>query len=304
MSLLRKKIISANWKMNMRASDVAPYLAAFIDRLLLQSADEDEVPAACSRGVLYGNTRAEKQESNSPRAVEFPKISNQINMMEGVEVILIPPFTSLPKASQLLMHVEKIPILLGAQNIASHEKGAFTGEISAAMLRDLWVQYVLIGHSERRQLFGETNTIIHQKMKIAHHNELLPILCVGETLEERSLGKEKKIIEQQLREALTGLSLYQMANTMIAYEPVWAIGTGKTATIEEAEEVHAFIRSIITELSDQSTADSIRLQYGGSVTPLNAQELLSAPNIDGALVGSASLDPCSFAEIVKKAVRA
>ncbi len=254
MPLPRKKIISANWKMNMTASEVAPYLTVFL---------------------------------------------HEIKTVEGVDVMIIPPFTSLPKTSELLTTTQGIR--LGAQNVSSHTKGAFTGEISAAMLRDLFVRYVLIGHSERRHLFGETNKVIHEKIRVAHRNEIRPVLCIGETLEERTAGKEKKVLEQQLREALTGLSLDEMADTMIAYEPVWAIGTGETATVEQAQEAHFFIREIITELSDPSTASKMRLQYGGSVTPLNAKELLSAPDIDGALVGSASLDPRSFAAIVKKA---
>lgn len=254
MPLRRKKIISANWKMNMTASEVAPYLNVFLSKM---------------------------------------------NTIEGVNVILIPPFTSLPKASELLTSTQGVH--LGAQNMSCHAKGAFTGEISAAMLRDLFVRYVLIGHSERRQLFGETNKIIHEKIIMAHQGEIRPVLCVGETLEERNAGKEKNILEQQLREALAGSTLEEMANTIIAYEPVWAIGTGCTATVEQAQEAHSFIRSIIADLSNQATANKMRLQYGGSVTPLNAQELLSAPDIDGALVGSASLDPRSFAEIVKKA---
>ncbi|MFZ4116716.1 MAG: triose-phosphate isomerase, partial [Chthoniobacterales bacterium] len=257
MSLPRKKIISANWKMNLTASEVTPYLATFLE---------------------------------------------EIKMLEGVDVMLIPPFTSLPKTSELLSPIPGI--YLGAQNISSHDKGAFTGEISAAMLRDLFVRYVLIGHSERRHLFGETNDLIHAKIITAHRHEIRPVLCVGETLEERTAGKEKKILEQQLREGLADLSLEQMTNTIVAYEPVWAIGTGKTATLEQAQDSHSFIRSILTELSNSSTAKKMRLQYGGSVTPLNTQELLSAPDIDGALVGGASLDPRSFAQIVFQAQHA
>lgn len=254
MPLPRKKIISANWKMNMTASEVAPYLTTFL---------------------------------------------HEIKLVEGVHIILIPAFTSLPKTSELLTTTQGIR--LGAQNISTHAKGAFTGEISAAMLRDLFVRYVLIGHSERRSLFGETNEAIHEKIVLSHRSEIRPVLCVGETLEERTAGQEKKVLEQQLRAALIGLSLNEMADTMIAYEPVWAIGTGQTASVEQAQEAHFFIRGMLTELSNASTAHKMRLQYGGSVTPLNAKELLSAPDIDGALVGGASLDPRSFAEIVKAA---
>jgi len=251
---LRKKIIAANWKMNLTASEVQPYLETF----LLET-----------------------------------------KQVEGVDIILIPSFTSIPKASALL---EKNPkIHLGAQNFSFHDKGAFTGEISARMLRDLFVRYVLVGHSERRQLFGETDQIIHQKLLAAHRSEIRPILCVGETLEERKAGEAKQVLEQQLKTALTDLSLADLVDTIIAYEPVWAIGTGCTATAEEASEMHHFIREMIKQLANKDVAGKIRIQYGGSVTALNARELLNSPDIDGALVGGASLDPRAFAQIVKQA---
>lgn len=225
----------------------------------------------------------------------------EISNVEGVDIILIPPFTSLPKASELLSEIQSVR--LGAQNMSAQAKGAFTGEISASMLRDLFVRYVLVGHSERRHLFGETNKMVHDKIVAAHHNKIRPILCIGETQEERVAGKEKQVLEQQLREALTGIAPEDIADTIIAYEPVWAIGTGCTATVTEAQEAHHFIRKIITTLSNSTISAKVRLQYGGSVTPLNARELLSAPDIDGALVGSASLDARSFAEIVMAASR-
>ena len=251
----RKKVIAANWKMNLTASEVRPYL----ETLLLE-----------------------------------------INQVEGVDVILIPAFTSIPKASELL---EKIPkVRLGAQNFSVHDKGAFTGEISARMLRDLFVRYVLVGHSERRQLFGETDQIVHEKLRVAYRSEFRPILCVGETLEERKAGKAKQVLEHQLKTALADSSLEDFADTIIAYEPVWAIGTGCTATAEEASEMHHFIREVVRSLASKEVASKIRLQYGGSVTAANARELLKSPDIDGALVGGASLDPRAFAEIVKAAV--
>jgi len=250
----RKKVIAANWKMNLTSSEVQPYLETFL---------------------------------------------LEVNHVEGVDIILIPPFTSIPKASELL---EKTPkVRLGAQNFSAHDKGAFTGEISARMLRDLFVRYILVGHSERRQLFGETNQIVHEKLRMAHRCEFRPILCVGETLEERKAGTAKQVLEHQLKTALADLSLEDFANTIIAYEPVWAIGTGCTATAEQASEMHHFIREIIRELTSKEVAVRIRLQYGGSVTPANARELLKSPDIDGALVGGASLDPRAFAEIVKAA---
>ena len=251
----RKKIIAANWKMNLTSSEVQPYLETF----LLEVRDT-----------------------------------------EGVDIILIPPFTSIPKASELL---EKIPkVNLGAQNFSSHDKGAFTGEISARMLRDLFVRYILVGHSERRQLFGETDQMIHTKLCVAHRSEFRPILCVGETLEERKAGAAKQVLEHQLKTALKNSSSEDFVNTIIAYEPVWAIGTGCTATAEEASEMHHFIREMVKSLASKEVAAKIRLLYGGSVTPVNAHQLLQAPDIDGALVGGASLDPRAFAEIVKAAV--
>jgi triosephosphate isomerase len=247
----RKKIIAANWKMNLTSSEVGPYLETFLF---------------------------------------------EIKKIENVDIVLFPSFTSLPKASELLMKAQGVR--LGAQNISAHTRGAFTGEVSATMLRDLFVHYVLVGHSERRHLFGETDAVVHEKLLMAHNSELKPILCIGETLIEREAGSEKKVLEHQLHEAFKDLALEDIANTIIAYEPVWAIGTGRTASVDQAQEAHQFIRSVMASLTTSAIANKLRLQYGGSVTPLNARELLSAPDIDGALVGGASLDPRSFAEIV------
>ncbi len=221
--------------------------------------------------------------------------------VEGIDIILIPSFTSIPKASELLERNPKIR--LGAQNFSVHEKGAFTGEVSVRMLRDLFVSYVLIGHSERRQLFGETELIVHQKLHVAHRHEIRPILCIGETLEERKAGKAKEVLERQLKTALADLSASDLADTIFAYEPVWAIGTGCTATAEEASEMHHFIREVIEGLASKEISKKIRIQYGGSVTPANVCELLQSPDIDGALVGGASLDPRAFAAIVKAAAQ-
>jgi triosephosphate isomerase len=179
--------------------------------------------------------------------------------------------------------------------------GAFTGEISAAMLRDLFVRYVVLGHSERRQLFGETDEIVNRKVKAAHEATLRPIVCIGETLEQRDAGEVEKVLSTQLRGSLVDLDSKQLQETTIAYEPVWAIGTGRNATPAQAQEAHAFIRQTLREMSDETVADKIRIQYGGSVKPNNARELMSQPDIDGALVGGASLEARSFAEIVKAA---
>ncbi len=183
-------------------------------------------------------------------------------------------------------------------------KGAYTGEISAAMLRDLFVRYVLVGHSERRRLFGETDELVHRKVVTALNSELRPILCIGETLEERQAGQEKAILEAQLEGALKALTQEQLDEIIIAYEPVWAIGTGLTATPTQAQEAHQFIRDYLKTSAGVEIADKTRILYGGSVTADNARELLSQPDIDGALVGGASLDPRSFAEIVAAAVPA
>jgi triosephosphate isomerase len=251
---MRKKIIAANWKMNMTVTETANFLESFRPEV-------DEISA--------------------------------------VEIVIAPPFTALPKLSELLGGSQKIR--LGAQNFYFEKSGAYTGEISAAMLRDLFVKYVIIGHSERRQIFGETDSLINKKVIAAHANELKPILCVGETLEEREAGTEKQVLETQLRGGLSGLSAEQFPETVIAYEPVWAIGTGKTATSAQAQDAHAHVRAVLEELSDKTTASKVRIQYGGSVKPNNAKELLSQPDIDGALVGGASLEVRSFAEIVKAA---
>jgi triosephosphate isomerase len=227
--------------------------------------------------------------------METDKVSN-------VDIAIIPPFTALAKASEILGGTQKIR--LGAQNMSPEAKGAYTGEISATMLRDLFVRYVLVGHSERRRLFGETDELVHRKVVTALASELRPILCIGETLEERQAGQEKAILEAQLRGALTGLTTEQLEEIVIAYEPVWAIGTGLTATPAQAQEAHQFIRDYLTKVSGPEIAAKTRILYGGSVTADNARELLFQPDIDGALVGGASLDPRSFAEIVAAAVPA
>jgi triosephosphate isomerase len=226
----------------------------------------------------------------------------EVEEVVSVDIALIPPFTALAKASEILGGTQKIR--LGAQNLSSEAKGAFTGEISAAMLRDLYVRYVLIGHSERRRLFGETDQIVHKKLVAALASELRPILCIGETLEERQAGQEKSVMETQLRGALEGLSQEDLSEVVIAYEPVWAIGTGLTATPAQAQEAHQFIREYLTKLAGSEIAEKTRILYGGSVTADTAAELMSQPDIDGALVGGASLEPRGFAKIVTAAVTA
>ena len=221
----------------------------------------------------------------------------EIEDVAGVDIVIAPPFTALAKLSELLGGSQKIRT--AAQNFYHEKSGAFTGEISATMLRELYVKYVILGHSERRAIFGETDALINRKVHAALESELKPILCIGETLAEREAGKEKAVIETQLRGSLAGVSAEQLLEIVVAYEPVWAIGTGVTASTAQAQEAHAHVRAVLTELSDDATADKVRIQYGGSVKPNNAADLLAQPDIDGALVGGASLDPRSFAEIVK-----
>src|SRR3982750_4495580 len=222
-----------------------------------------------------------------------------IGDIRELDVVIIPPFTAIAKVTESLGKAQNIKV--GAQNMHWERSGAFTGEISAAMLRDLFVRYVVLGHSERRALFGETDEIVNRKVRAAHEAMLRPILCVGESLEQRDAGEVESVLTKQLRGSLAGLGAKELQETVIAYEPVWAIGTGKTATAEQAQEAHAFVRHVLGEISDESTADKIRIQYGGSVKPDNARTLMSQPDIDGALVGGASLDPRSFAQIVQGA---
>lgn len=220
--------------------------------------------------------------------------------VNGVEIVIAPPFTAIAKMSELLGGSQKIR--LGAQNMYFEASGAYTGEISAAMLRELFVRHVILGHSERRQIFGETDALINKKVHAALASELKPILCVGETLEERDSGQEKKVLETQLKGCLAGVSAEQMLDVVIAYEPVWAIGTGRNASPEQAQEAHAHVRAVLASLTNAETADKVRIQYGGSVKPANAAVLLGQPDIDGALVGGAALESRSFSEIVKAAV--
>lgn len=253
---MRKKILAANWKMNLTNGEARSFMEIFLREI------GDEL---------------------------------------DVEVVIIPPFLSLCTVIESLDKHQSIKV--GAQNMHFEKSGAFTGEISAAMLRDLYVRFVVIGHSERRALFGETDEIINKKVKAAHVAALRPIFCIGETLEQRDTGQVESVLETQLRGGLSDLSSKEIVETVIAYEPVWAIGTGRTASPEQAQEVHAFIRKTVAAMTDQTTADRVRIQYGGSVKPENTAALMSQPDIDGALVGGASLDPRSFAQIVHSTVK-
>lgn len=213
-------------------------------------------------------------------------------------VIICPPFTSLAEANELISETN---IKLGAQNMYAEEKGAFTGEISPDMLKSVGCDYVILGHSERRTIFKEANELINKKIHLALKNDLRPIFCVGETEQERENNKTEEVIKKQVTEGLEKVSNSEMDKVIIAYEPVWAIGTGKNATPEQAQEVHRFIRDLITQNYSQKIADELIIQYGGSVKPDNAKELLSQKDIDGALVGGASLKADAFVEIIKAA---
>lgn len=211
------------------------------------------------------------------------------------EVVLCVPYTDLFYA---LLTVQGTNIKVGAQNMHFEESGAYTGEISGKMLKSIGVQYVIIGHSERRKYFAETDEIVNKKIKVAFENELIPILCVGETLEQRDAGKAEKIITKQTELAIEGLTEKQVKELIIAYEPIWAIGTGKTATKEDANEAIKAIRNKIAKIYGQTVADGVIIQYGGSVKSSNAKELFEMSDIDGGLVGGASLNPEEFAKIV------
>ncbi len=217
----------------------------------------------------------------------------------SVDTVLAPPFVSLAAAANALSGSDHVG--LSSQNVYFEEKGAFTGEISTGMLQELGAQYAIIGHSERRSIFGEDDALINSKAQRLHETGLTPIICIGETLDERDGGRIETVLRTQLETGLAGLDGGNMATSVIAYEPVWAIGTGRTATPDQAQEAHAFVRKVLGELFGDDVAEQIRIQYGGSVKPDNTVELMSQEDVDGALVGGASLEPASFYGIVKGA---
>jgi len=218
--------------------------------------------------------------------------------IENVDIVICPPFTLLAYLADAL---ETSNIAVGGQDLYWQEEGAFTGEVSPSMLKDAGCRYVIIGHSERRQFFGETNEAVNKKIKAALKCGLTPIVCVGENLQEREANNTFKVIEDHINNGLLDISASDVLQLVIAYEPVWAIGTGKTATGEQAQEVHKFIRDLLKKNYGKEVADSVRIQYGGSVKPENITELMNKPDVDGALVGGASLKAESFTAIVVKA---
>ena len=240
-----------------------------------------------------------KLNNTVPEALKFiAAFTADLKSATSVDVVLGAPYTALYSMSVALADSE---FKLAAENVFWEDSGAFTGEISGPMLKDVGCDYVIIGHSERRQLFGETNETVNKRLTAAIRNQLIPIMCVGETLEEREANKTWDIIETQLREGLANIDLKTLGDFVIAYEPVWAIGTGKTATPDQAQEVHGLIRKFLKDTYGDEIADRTRLLYGGSVKPSNSRELMSKEDIDGALVGGAALKPDQFAGIIRNA---
>jgi triosephosphate isomerase len=246
--------------------------------------------------MIAGNWKMNLTLAESAQLVKA--VADGMKGMSGVEVLVAPPFTSLLRVKEAIGNA---PILLAAQNIHWEAGGAFTGEVSAAMLADVGCTHVILGHSERRTLFGETDDAIDRKAAAAVNRGLIPIVCIGETLEEREKGITFQVIERQLNLSLKSFRDGKVLplTTVLAYEPVWAIGTGRTATPDQAQEVHRFIRQWLKAQFGEETAQAIRVLYGGSVKPDNVRDLMSKPDIDGALVGGASLKPESFLPIVR-----
>ena len=247
--------------------------------------------------IIAGNWKMNKTVAEALDLVRDLKL--ELANVKEVDVVVCPPFTALSEVSRTILDSN---IRLGAQNMSEHGVGAYTGEIAAEMLKEFSVRYVVLGHSERRQYQRESNELISKKALAVHAASLKPIVCVGETLAEREAQETEKVLETQVRGSLAGITKDQIAETIIAYEPVWAIGTGKTATTQQAQDAHAFIRGLLAKMFDDGIARKVRIQYGGSVKPSNARELMSQPDVDGALVGGASLEARSFADIVKNSI--
>ncbi len=243
--------------------------------------------------IIAGNWKMNKTVGEATELVEA--LERDLGTQTEVDIIVCPPFTALSAVSLALKDSR---IQLGAQNMSEHGYGAFTGEITAGMLRDLLVHYVILGHSERREYHKEFDVLVNAKIKAALAAGLKPIVCVGETLAQREAGQTDTVVDEQIAGSLADLDDNQLKDMVIAYEPVWAIGTGKTASTEQAQEVHAFIRGEVAKSHGEDIAKVVRIQYGGSVKPVNARELLSQPDVDGALVGGASLEGRSFTEII------
>ncbi|HEX7862475.1 MAG TPA: triose-phosphate isomerase [Verrucomicrobiae bacterium] len=247
--------------------------------------------------IIAGNWKMNKTVAEAVNLVEGLK--REVAKIKEIDIVICPPFTALHEISKLILDSN---IRLGAQNMSENNYGAYTGEIAAGMLKEFSTRYVILGHSERRQYQKESDELIAKKALASHAAQIKPIVCVGETLEEREAGNTEKVVERQIRGSLAGLTPEQMEETIIAYEPVWAIGTGKTATSAQAQEVHAFIRKKLTFMFSETVARRVRIQYGGSVKAQNARELMGQPDVDGALVGGASLEERSFSDIIKNSI--
>jgi triosephosphate isomerase len=248
--------------------------------------------------IIAGNWKMNQTHTDALSLVRTLSYELREKDYERVEVVVCPPFTAL-RTVQLVIEDEYLPIGLGAQNLHWEDEGAYTGEVSGVFLKALHCTYVIVGHSERRKYFGETDETVNKRTHAAFRHELKPIVCVGETDEEHEAGQTETVVERQIREGLANLSGEQLAQLVVAYEPVWAIGTGKAATAEDANETIGVIRKTLASISSDQIAQGIRIQYGGSVSPGNIAQFMSEPEIDGALVGGASLDPKSFAMIVR-----
>ncbi|QDP41205.1 triose-phosphate isomerase [Radiobacillus deserti] len=244
--------------------------------------------------VIAGNWKMNKVRSEAVQFLEDTK--GQVPSFNEVESVICAPF---PYLSELVQKAEGTPVKIAAQNMHFEENGAFTGEVSPVMLKDIGVTYVVLGHSERREYFAETDETVNKKVHAAFQHGLVPIVCVGETLEQRESNQTNQLVEGQVKKALEGLSEEQVKQTIIAYEPIWAIGTGKTATSEQANEVCTHIRNVVKDVVSADAAEAVRIQYGGSVKPANVEELLAQSDIDGALVGGASLEADSFLKLVE-----
>jgi len=257
-----------------------------------------ETEAAGRKPLISGNWKMHYNHLEAIQVVQKLSYLLRKSDYDAVDVSVHPPFTAL-RSVQVVLESDNIPVALGAQDCYWEDKGAFTGEVSASMLAKLNVSYVIVGHSERRQLFGETDEHVNRKVKAVIANGMTPIMCVGETLEEREAGGAVDKCGGQVEAGLAGVTQEQVSEMVIAYEPIWAIGTGRTATPADAQEVIATIRAKVAATHGDGAAASVRIQYGGSVKGANAAELMSEPDLDGALVGGASLDPDEFARIVR-----
>jgi triosephosphate isomerase len=249
--------------------------------------------------LIAGNWKMNKTSADGLQLTQ--EIVGEVGKLTDVDIVVCPPFTALESVARA---VDGSTVKLGAQNMHHEASGAYTGEISAGMLRSLFATHVILGHSERRTYFAENDAFINKKVLAALKNQLRPILCVGETLAEREGGSTLKVVQTQLEAGLEGVGKEQATSVVIAYEPVWAIGTGKVATTEQAQEVHAFIRTLLTKIFGEALAQKVRILYGGSMKPSNAPELLAQKDIDGGLIGGASLEARSFVDLIKAAAAA